>query len=129
MRLVEKSERHVVPPVLSSTMTKLSGLALIAAAALAVTSAYAGDKDKDGGCCATHANNKMDCSQTYAKLNLSAEQKTRMDSLVAKCNKDGCTKESMDAFMKSAEGILSKEQMATLKSECSKMHEKKDAKA
>jgi hypothetical protein len=110
-------------------MTKLSGLALIAAAALAVTSAYAGDKDKDGGCCATHANNKMDCSQTYAKLNLSADQKTKMDALVTKCNKDGCTKESMEAFMKSAEGILSKEQMATLKSECSKMHEKKDAKA
>ena len=101
----------------------------MAAAALAVTSAYAGDKEKDGGCCATQANNKMDCSQTYAKLNLSAEQKTKMDGLVAKCNKDGCTKESMEAFMKSAEGILSKEQMATLKSECSRMHEKKDAKA
>ena len=99
----------------------------MAAAALAVTSAYAGDKEKDGGCCVKNA--KMDCSQTYAKLNLSAEQKTKMDALVAKCNKDGCTKESMEAFMKSAEGILSKEQMATLKSECSKMHEKKDAKA
>jgi len=102
---------------------------LIAAAALAVTSAYAGDKEKDGGCCATQANNKMDCTQTYAKLNLSAEQKTKMDALVAKCNKDGCTKESMEAFMKSAEGVLSKEQMATLKTECSRMHEKKDAKA
>jgi hypothetical protein len=101
----------------------------MAAAALAVTSAYAGDKEKDGGCCATQANNKMDCTQTYAKLNLSADQKTKMDALVAKCNKDGCTKESMEAFMKSAEGILSKEQMATLKTECSKMHEKKDAKA
>jgi hypothetical protein len=102
----------------------------MAAAALAVTSAYAGDKEKDGGCCATHANSKMDCSQTYAKLNLSAEQKTKMDVLVAKCNKDGgCTKESMEAFMKSAESILSKEQMATLKAECGKMHEKKDAKA
>jgi Spy/CpxP family protein refolding chaperone len=109
-------------------MTKLT-LALMAAAALAVTSAYAGDKEKDGGCCATHANNKMDCSQTYAKLNLSSEQKTKMDGIVAKCNKDGCTKESMEVFMKSAEGILSKEQLATLKSECSKMHEKKDAKA
>ena len=31
--------------------------------------------------------------------------------------------------MKSAEGVLSKEQMATLKTECSKMQEKKDAKA
>ena len=101
----------------------------MAAAALAVTSAYAGDKEKDGGCCATHANSKMDCSQTYAKLNLSSEQKTKMDAIVAKCNKDGCTKESMEAFMKSAEGILSKEQLATLKSECNKMHDKKDAKA
>lgn len=99
----------------------------MAAAALAVTSAYAGDK-KDGGCCATHANNKMDCSQTYAKLNLSAEQKTKMDAIVTKCNKDGCTKESMDQFMKSADGILSKEQMATLKAECNKMHDK-EAKA
>ncbi|MEY2500981.1 MAG: hypothetical protein QOI07_1315 [Verrucomicrobiota bacterium] len=101
----------------------------MAAVALAVTSAYAGDKEKDGGCCATHANNKMDCSQTYAKLNLSSEQKTKMDAIVTKCNKDGCTKENMDAFMKSAEGILSKEQLATLKAECNKMHEKKDAKA
>ena len=100
----------------------------MAAVALAVTSAYAGDKEKDGGCCVKNA--KMDCSQTYAKLNLSADQKTKMDALVAKCNKDGgCTKESMEAFMKSAEGVLSKEQMATLKAECSKMHEKKDAKA
>jgi Spy/CpxP family protein refolding chaperone len=110
-------------------MTKFT-LALMAAAALVVTSAYAGDKEKDGGCCATHASNKMDCTQTYAKLNLSAEQKTKMDALVAKCNKDGgCTKESMEAFMKSAEGVLSKDQLATLKAECNKMHEKKDAKA
>jgi hypothetical protein len=71
----------------------------------------------------------MDCTQTYATLNLSAEQKTKMDALVAKCNKNGCTKESMEAFMKSAEGVLSKEQMATLKTECSKMQDKKDAKA
>jgi Spy/CpxP family protein refolding chaperone len=103
-------------------MTKLTGLALMAVAALAVTSAYAGDKDKDGGCCAKNA--KMDCTQTYAKLNLSAEQKTKMDALVTKCNKNGCTKESMEAFMKSAEGVLSKEQMATLKAECSRMHDK-----
>jgi hypothetical protein len=105
-------------------------MTLIAAAALAVTSAYAGDKDKDGGCCATQANNtKMDCSKTYAKLNLSADQKTKMDALVAKCNKNGCTKESMEAFMKSAEGVLSKEQMTALKAECAKVQEKKEAKA
>jgi hypothetical protein len=105
-----------------STMTKLTGLALIAAAAFAVTSANAEDK----GCCATHAknNSKMDCSQTYAKLNLSPEQKVKLDTLASKCDKGGCTKESTDKFMKSAEGILSKEQFATLKAECAKMHDK-----
>ena len=106
-------------------MMKLKGLAFIAVAVFATTSAYAGDK----GCCAAHAKNgKMDCPQTYAKLNLSPNQKTKLEKLDAKCHKDGCTKESMDKFMKSAEGILSKEQFATLKAECAKMHDK-DAKA
>ena len=106
-------------------MTKITGLAVLAAAALAVTS-YAHDKDKDGGCCMTGAKNeaKMDCSQTFAKLNLSAEQKTKMEAITTKCNKDGCTKESMQAFLKSAEGILTKEQLATLKAECNKMQDK-----
>lgn len=103
-------------------MTKL--IALIAAAAFAVTtSAYAGDK----ACCAagaTHAKNDKDCSQTYATLNLSAEQKARMETAHAECTKGGCTKESMDKFMKSAEGILSKEQFAAFKAECAKMHDK-----
>jgi hypothetical protein len=107
-------------------MKKFTGLALLAAAAFAVTPAFAGDKDKDHACCATGA--KMD-SASFTKLNLTAEQKTKMDGLLHKCNKDGCTKESMAAFMKSAEGLLSKEQMATLKAECSRMQEKKDAKA
>lgn len=107
-------------------MKKFTGMALLAAAAFAVTPAFAGDKDKDHACCAT--GEKMD-SASFTKLNLSAEQKTKMDALLQKCNKAGCTKESMDAFMKSAEGILSKEQMATFKAECSKTHDKKDAKA
>ena len=106
-------------------MKRLTGLALMVAM-FAVTPVFAGDKDKDGGCCAKHASNeaKMDCSHTYAKLNLSDEQKTKMDALVTKCNKNGCTKESMDEFVKSAESILSKEQMATLKAECAKMQDK-----
>ena len=105
-------------------MTKLTGLALVAAAMFAATSVYAGDKDK--ACCTTSASNesKMDCSKTFAKLNLSAEQKVKMDAIAATCNKAGCTKESMDAFMKSAEGILSKEQFATLKTACAKMCDK-----
>src|SRR3954452_23661025 len=105
-------------------MTKLTGLALMAVAAFAITPAFAGDKEKDHACCAT--GEKMD-SASLTKLNLSGEQKTKMDALVQKCNKDGCTKESIAAFMKSAESVLSKEQLATLKAESAKMHEKKDA--
>jgi Spy/CpxP family protein refolding chaperone len=100
-------------------MIKLTGLALVAAAAFAVTSLNAGDKK---GCCAQGASNhgKKECSQTYAKLNLSPEQKTKLDAFQAQCDKAGCTKESMAKFMKSAKGILSNEQFATLKTECDK---------
>jgi hypothetical protein len=102
-------------------MMKLKGLAFMAVAVFAATSAYAGDK----ACCASHAkNDKVSCSQSYAKLNLSSEQKVKLEKLEAQCHKDGCTKESMDKFMKSAEGVLSKEQFATLKTECAKMHDK-----
>ena len=102
-------------------MIKLTGLALLAAASLALTSAYAGEK----GCCAGHAKNggKMDYSVAYAKLDLTPAQKVKLDALQANCNKGGCSKESMNKFMKSAKGILSKEQFATLQTECSKMHE------
>jgi hypothetical protein len=107
-------------------MIKLKGLALITVAVFAVTSAYAGEKS----CCAAHAKNdgKMCMSETYAKLNLSGEQKVKLDALHADYDKAGCTKESMDKFLKSAKSILSKEQFTTLKSECGKMHDK-DAKA
>ena len=111
------------PPTFPA-MKKPKGLALMMVAVMAATSAYAGDK----ACCASHAknDNKMCMSETYAKLNLSAEQKTKLDALHADYDKTGCTKESMEKFMKSAQGILSKEQFATLKTECSKMHKKED---
>lgn len=108
-------------------MRKCVGLAVMAAAAFAITSAFAGDKEKESSCCATKG--VMDCAATYAKLDLSPEQKAKMDALVEKCKGAGCTKESTEAFMKSAESILSKEQMAALKTECNKLQDKKDGKA
>jgi Spy/CpxP family protein refolding chaperone len=99
-------------------MIKSLGLSLIATALFVSTSAYAGDKS----CCAAHAaNGKMHCPQSYAKLNLSPDQKAKLEKLEAQCNKSGCTKESMAKFMKSAETILSKDQFATLKAECARM--------
>jgi hypothetical protein len=104
-------------------MIKLKGLAFITMAVFAATSAYAGDK----ACCASRAkNDKMCMSETYAKLNLSSEQKAKLDALHADYDKAGGSKESMEKFMKSAEGFLSKEQFATLKGECAKMHNKEN---
>ena len=103
-------------------MMKLKGLAFVAVAVFAATSAYA----EGNGCCAAHAKNDgtMCMSQTYAKLNLSSAQKVKLEALHADYDKADCTKESMDKFMKSAKSILSKEQFATLKAECAKMHDK-----
>lgn len=76
------------------------------AAAVAITPALAGDKEKEPHCCATKG--VMDCAATYAKLTLSPEQKAKMDALVEKCKGAGCTKESTEAFIKSAESVLSR---------------------
>lgn len=100
-------------------MIKTKAFGLVAVALFAAASVYAGDK----ACCVKQAKNesKMECA-SFANLNLDASQKTKLEGFQAKCQKTGCTKESMAEFMKSAEGVLSKEQFATLKSECNKMH-------
>lgn len=100
-------------------MMKLTRLAVLTAAVFAVASVQAGGKS----CCAANGmgNGKMCTSQTYAKLNLTQAQKAKLDALHAKYDKEGCSKESMEKFLKSAKGVLSKEQYATLKAECAKM--------
>jgi hypothetical protein len=104
-------------------MKQFGAIALLAAAAFAVTPAFAhDDKDKKPSCCV--AKGEMDCAATYANLKLTAEQKAKMDALVEKCKGAGCTGESTAAFMKSAESILTKEQMATFRTECAKAHDK-----
>ncbi len=97
-------------------MIKIAALSLVSALALTATSTFAADK----ACCASQAG-KMECSQIYAKLNLTPKQKTKPDALQARCEKDGCTEASMDKFLQSAKGVLSTEQYAQLKSECTEM--------
>ena len=113
-----RANLNAVPDFVSDIhMLKLTGLALVAAAAFAGTSLYAAE---DAGCCAKNASNhgkKECCSASFAKLNLSSEQKTKLDAFQAQCDKEGCTKESMAKFMKSAKGVLSKEQFTMLKAE------------
>ena len=53
----------------------------------------------------------MDCA-SYESLNLSAEQKTQMDTLAAECHKGGCNKETMSKMTAAAKKVLTKEQFA-----------------
>jgi hypothetical protein len=98
-------------------MIKITTTALVAAAMLIASSAFAGDK----ACCAKGASNanSMACVD-LATLNLTPDQETKIEAWQAECMKAGCTKESRQTFLKQAKGILSAEQFAELKAACRK---------
>ena len=97
-------------------MIKFKALAFLAAGLFAVGTAFAGEKG--AACCAKNASNeaKAGCDVTFAKLDLSQEQRTKMEQLAADCHKGGCTEETMAKMNQEAEKVLSKEQYATWKS-------------
>lgn len=95
-------------------MTKL--IALVAAGTLAAgTMAFAGAH----GDCAKQIGNKdkMACQVNLASLNLTAEQKTKMDAAMADHEKAGCSTASEAKYEKEAKGILNEEQFAKFKAE------------
>jgi hypothetical protein len=98
-------------------MIKITTTALVAVAMLTASVAFAGDK----ACCANGASkaNSMACVN-LATLNLTADQKTKIEAWQAECVKAGCTKESRKTFLTQARGILSAEQFAQLKAQCKK---------
>jgi len=93
-------------------MIKITTTALVAAAMLTASAAFAGDKAN----CASHSNS-MACVN-LATLNLAPDQKSKIEAWQAECMKAGCTKESRKTFLKQARGILSAEQFAQLKAQC-----------
>ena len=84
---------------------------------LITSTAFAGDK----ACCAKGASNtsSMACAD-LASLNLTPDQKSKIETWQADCMKAGCTKESRKTFLKQAKGILSEEQFTQLKAQCKK---------
>src|SRR5499427_4779524 len=106
--------------VSASTMTKL--IALVAAGAFAAGTMFAGEH----GDCAKKAGNegKMACTVSLTSLNLTADQKTKMETAMTEHHKAGCTEATEAKFMKDVEGILTPEQFAKFKAECNK--EKKE---
>ena len=105
------------------TMTKL--IALVAAGLFAAGTMFAGEH----GDCAMKVGNdqKMACQVSMASLNLTADQKTKMDAAMAEHHKAGCNDASEAKYMKEAEGILTADQYAKFKAECKSDKEKTKA--
>ena len=98
-------------------MIKITITALVATAMLIASSVFAGEK----ACCVKGVSNtdKTACVD-LATLNLTPDQKAKIEAWQAECVKAGCTKESRKTFLKQAKGILSAEQFAELKAQCKK---------
>jgi hypothetical protein len=107
-------------------MVKIIGTAVGTAAMLIASLTFAKDKSGDMACCAKNASNQQSCAN-LASLNLTADQKSKIEAWQSECMKGGCTKESRHAFLKKAQGILSADQYAKLKAECNKSTKKTEA--
>jgi Spy/CpxP family protein refolding chaperone len=108
------------------TMIKITITALVAAAMFAGSSAFAGDH----ACCAKGAANPHSIAcMNLASLNLTPDQKTKIEAWQTECMKAGCTKESRQTFLNRAKEILSPEQFAQLKAQCKKTANAKKSEA
>jgi len=97
-------------------MTKF--IALVVAGMFAAGTMFAGEH----GDCTKKVGNaaKPACTVSFANLNLTPDQKTKMDAAMAEHMKAGCSEATEAKYMKEAEGILTKEQYAKFKAECCK---------
>jgi Spy/CpxP family protein refolding chaperone len=97
-------------------MTKL--IALVAAGLFATGTMFAGEH---GDCTKKVGHEaKMACQVSLSSLNLTAEQKTKMDAIMAEHEKAGCTEASEAKYMQEAKGILTNEQYAKFEAHCKK---------
>ena len=96
------------------TMTKL--IALVTAGLFAAGTMFAGEH---GNCTKQVGNQaKAACQVSLASLNLTADQKTKMDAAMAEHQKAGCSESSETKYMETAKGILTPEQYAKFKTQC-----------
>ena len=98
-------------------------VALVVAGVFAAGTMFAGEH---GDCTKKVGNEaKAACMVSFASLNLTPDQKTKMEGAMSEHHKAGCTEESEAKYMKDVEGILTPEQYAKFKAECK--GEKKEA--
>ena len=89
-------------------MTKL--IAVVTAGLFAAATMFAGEH----GDCTKQVGNqaKMACTVSLASLNLTPDQKTKMDAAMADHQKAGCSEASEAKYMEQAKSILTPEQYA-----------------
>ena len=93
-------------------------IALVAAGLFATGTIFAGEH---GDCTKKVGHEaKAACQVVLASLNLTAEQKTKMDAIMAEHEKAGCTEASEAKYMQEAKGTLTKEQYAKFETHCKK---------
>ena len=97
-------------------MTKL--IALVTAGLFVAGTMFAGEH----GDCTKQVGNqaKAACQVSLASLNLTADQKTKMDAAMTEHQKAGCTEASETKYKQEAKSILTPEQFAKFKAECKK---------
>lgn len=98
------------------TMTKL--IAVVTAGLFAAATMFAGEH----GDCTKQVGNqaKMACTVSLASLNLTPDQKTKMDAAMADHQKAGCSEASEAKYMEQAKSILTPEQYAKFEAQCKK---------
>jgi Spy/CpxP family protein refolding chaperone len=102
-------------------MTKL--IALVTAGLFAAGTMFGGEH---GNCTKQVGNEaKMACQVSLASLDLTPEQKTKMDAAMEEHHKAGCSEASEEKYKQDAKGILTKEQYAKFKAECKKGEKEK----
>ncbi|HEV2046691.1 MAG TPA: hypothetical protein VGQ95_08845 [Chthoniobacterales bacterium] len=95
-------------------MTKF--IALVVAGMFAAGTLFAGEH----GECTKKVGNagKPACTVSLASLNLTPDQKTKMDAAMAEHQKAGCSEATEAKYRQEAKGVLTKEQFAKFKAEC-----------
>ena len=95
-------------------MTKI--IAIVVAGMFATGAVFAGEH----GDCTKQVGNttKPACSVNLASLNLTADQKAKMDTAMAEHHKAGCSEASEAKYTEEAKSILTKEQFAKFEAQC-----------
>jgi Spy/CpxP family protein refolding chaperone len=105
-------------------MTKF--IALIAAGSYAAIAVFAGEPG-EGMLKVQHEKKemKMACTISLAKLNLTPEQRKKMDAAMAEHMKTGCTEASEAKYLEQAKAIMTPEQYTKFKEEYDRLPETK----